>query len=242
MSRKSFFTVAIGLIVVVTVCIVFAMVLLPKQTLPTLSIDRVYSITEAGQTVLVNVTLSNVPSATGCTGWRLRLTWNPEIAKITTFHDYSIAIPENVFPVVFEGPYLKQTGKGTFFHINTDPYALESNLEGNIDVFDLISSGGGSVSGSGVIFSINFTLVHVGTTTIEFSPPTQCSDKSIIFDANGDPLEHVETDGLITKEGSPIDSMTYIPIVMSVEIISLTIVTFLLVHKERSYHRLQSVV
>jgi hypothetical protein len=203
MSRKSVFIVALIVVVAVilSVCVVLVVSFYSQQPLPTLSIDRVGNVTEVGQTVLINVTLRDVPSTLGCSGWHLKLTWDPYIAKITTFHDYSLAIPENVFPVVFEGPYLKQTGKGTAFFINTDPYELEENLEGKIVVFDLISSGGGSVSGTGVILSLNFTVIHVGTTTIEFSSPVQSSNQSLVLDALGHPLEHIETEGLITEKG-----------------------------------------
>jgi len=189
--------------------------------------DRVGNVTEVGQTVLVNVTLSNVLDATGCTGWRLSLTWDPYIAKITTFHDHSIGIPENVFPVVFEGPYLKQTGKGTTFFVNTDPYALEENLEGKIDIFCFISSGGGSVSGTGVILSLNFTVVHVGTTTIEFRSPIQSSNQRLVLDALGHPLEHVETEGLITEKAI-VEPPSFLTLILS-EIAVLLTVTMLTV-------------
>jgi hypothetical protein len=196
-------------------------------------------VTEVGQTVLVNVTLSNVPNATGCTGWRLGLAWNPEIAKITTFHNYRSAIPENVFAVVFEGPYLKQTGKGTASIINTDPHDLESNSEGNIDVFDHISSGGGSVSGSGVILSLNFTLVHVGTTNIEFKSPIQSSNQSLVLDASRHPLEHIETEGLITEKA--IAEPPSISILILSEIAELLTVTMLtvIVPRRRSTRKQQ---
>jgi hypothetical protein len=228
MPRKSVFIVAsiVVVAVILSVCVVLV-VSYSQQPLPTLSIDRVGNVTEVGQTVLVNVTLSNVPNATGCTGWRLSLAWNPYVAKITTFHDYSIGVPENVFAVVFEGPYLKQTGKGTVFFISTDPYALEENLEGKIDIFGFISSGGGSVSGTGVILSLNFTVVHVGTTTIEFRSPIQSSNQSLVLDGVGHPLEHVEIEGLITEKGIA-EPPSFLTLILS-EIAVLLTVTMLTV-------------
>lgn len=241
MSRKSVFIVASIVVVaaILSVCVLLAASFYSKQPLPTLSIDRVYNVTEVGQTVLVNVTLSNVPNATGCTGWRLGLAWNPEMAKITTFHDYSIGIPENVFAVVFEGPYLKQTGKGTFFHINTDPYGLERNLKGQIDIFDHISSGGGSVSGSGVILSLNFTLVHVGTTTIEFSSPIQSSNQSIILDRLGHPFEHIETEGLITEKAIAEPRSFLILIVSEIAVLSTVTILMVVALRRRSTRKQQ---
>lgn len=225
MFKKSVFIVALTIIAVVTVIVLFVTILYPKQTLPTMSIDRVYNVTEAGQTVLVNVTLRDVSSTLGCRGWMLNLTWNPNIAKLTTEEVSQGPIPENQYVVLTEGPFLRSAGTTNFIVSYAD------NERGEAVVYAMLSDSGTNVSGTGVILMMNFTVVHVGTTTIEFNPATSDSAQSLVFDAQGNLLDHIETNGLITKEANPTDNMTYIPIILSIEIIVLTIVTALLIYK-----------
>ena len=228
MSRKSVFIVVLTVILAVTVIVLFVTILYPKQTLPTMSIDKVYNVTEVGQMVLVNVTLRDVSSTLGCRGWMLNLTWNPNIAKLTTTEVSQGPIPETQYVALSEGPFLRSAGT-TYFILN---YA--DNDRGEAVLSAMLLDSGTNVSGTGAILMMNFTVAHVGTTTIELNPVTSDSAQSLVFDAQGNPLDHIETNGLITKEANPTDNMTYIPIILSIEIIVLPIITVLLIYKGKA--------
>jgi hypothetical protein len=225
MPRKSVFIVALTIAVAVTISVLCFTILFSKQPLPTMSIDRVYDVTAEGQMVLVNVTLKDVPSTLGCRGWMLNLTWNPDIAKLTTAEVSQGPIPENQYVALTEGPFLRSAGT-TYFILN---YA--DNDRGEAVVSSMLSDSGTNASRTGVILMMNFTVVHVGTTTIEFNPPTQSSVQSVVIDAQGHLLDHIETNGLITKEAKATNNLTYMGIILSIEIIVFTIVTVLLIYR-----------
>lgn len=63
--------------------------------------------------------------------------------------------------------------------------------------------GSHSASGTGVILTINFTVVKVGTTTIETRPPSTLWNQSLIADSSNHLVDHAEAYGLITSEGPP---------------------------------------
>ncbi len=65
--------------------------------------------------------------------------------------------------------------------------------------------GGTGVSGTGVVLVMNFTIVHPGTTTIEFRPPFPNTNQSIVVDPSQQPqkIGHIEVNGLITDQGPP---------------------------------------
>ncbi len=159
---------------------------------PTLTVDRVYNAGETGSTVLVNVTLSNVES---CTTWGLNLTWDPYYLQLTRGTAPFAGGP----PLeVREGPFFTAQNSTTFLY-----FSAIDLVKGEIVVIDLFTASGVYVTGSGVIFMLNFTMVHAGTSAIELNPPTPNLTQSAIGDQNNMNVEHDEVNGLVTNEGSP---------------------------------------
>jgi hypothetical protein len=168
------------------------------QTLPTLEIDRVYNMTEAGQTVMVNVTLRNVPSTIGCFGWQFKLTWDSSVARLTTDGPDSVQ-PFSGGPsvVLVEGPFLKCAGRTKLIANSVD------NDQGEAVLGSVLLDQGKNASGTGVVLMMNFTIVKPGTTAMELSSPTPFFNQSIVADASNRMMDHVDINGWITerKEG-----------------------------------------
>ena len=188
MKRK-----ALILLIVVVIVVLTYLYVLPPPTV--LSIDSAYNANEVGQTVLLNATLNNVP---GCGGWALVLVWDPNIAQITT------GVPNGTVPAaggppvgIFEGPFLKDVAT-THFIIN-----YVDNENGTAFVGALFTSPGPEAIGTGVIFTINFTIIHVGTTSVEVKPPFTTNNQSIVQNPQGNNIAHSDVDGLITNQGPP---------------------------------------
>lgn len=179
------FLILVAMLVLVTYIYV-------RPVKPVLSIDRVYNAGETGSTVLVNVTLSNVES---CTTWGLNLTWDPYYLQLTR------GLPP--FPngppfEVREGPFFTTQNSTSFLYFSS------IDLErGEMVVIDIFTVPGVYATGSGVIFTLNFTVVRAGTSAIEFNPPTQNLTQSAIGDKNNKDVEHDEVSGLVTNEGPP---------------------------------------
>ena len=169
-----------------------ALVLLASQhiftawaDLPILSIDKV--VAEVGDTVLVNITLSNVPS---CGGWLVNLVWDPYYVTLTPGPPPSPGAPPYE---VIEGPFMKDAGptRGLIFDTMDD-------ANGNMIVGDLFVSSTGNASGTGIIMIMNFTAIRAGTTTIEMRPLSSAENQSIVADASNHYVDHIEVNGLIT--------------------------------------------
>jgi len=187
-------TKALFLVLVIIIAVFAYLYLRPQQ--PVLSIDKVYDVTEVGETVVINVTLSSVPA---CGGWMLDLVWDPYIVNLTTGGPNSTLPISGGLPVVIiEGPFLKKAGS-TLFVINS-----ANNTRGEAVVASIVSSQGEGARGTGMILMLNFTIVHVGTTTIEMKPPSPTVlNQSFIVDATNHPIEHIEINGLITEKEPP---------------------------------------
>jgi hypothetical protein len=164
--------------------------------IPALSIDSVYNVTEAGDTILVNVTLSDVSN---CGGWETGIAWDPYIANITVGGPNSTLSGSGGPPVdIYEGPFL-QSHAPTYLMLNS-----ADNEKGEAIVGVIFQTPGGAVSGTGIVLTINFTIVHLGTTTIEFRPPFPNKNQSMVVDPSGQiELGHTEVNGLITDQGPP---------------------------------------
>ena len=188
MKRK-----ALALLLVVVVAVLVYLYALPPRTV--VSIDSAYNVTEVGQTVLLNATLKNVPA---CGEWSLILAWDPHIAQITT------GVPNGTQPsaggptaAVFEGPFLKDVAPTYFVMGYLD------NENGSAVIGAAFKSSGPEASGSGVIFTVNFTIVHVGTTTVEIQPPSTTENQSEVIGSQMARVAHSDVNGLITNQGPP---------------------------------------
>lgn len=173
MRRKLLFLVLVAILAVAAY-----LYLQPPE--PVLSADRVYNVTQTGETIPLNVTLSNVPS---CSSWNMKVTWDPIYLR---------------FAGVEEGPFLQSTNKSTFFVLKTLDYA-----NGEMKVAAALTGEGDFVQGTGVICTINFTTVRVGTSTIEFASPAN-GTQAAIGDATGNhEVNHIEISGLISDQATP---------------------------------------
>jgi len=165
-----------------------------SQALPTLEIDRVYNMTEAGQTVIVNVTLRNVPSTIGCVGWNLKLTWDSSVARLTTDGPDSVA-PASGGPsvVLIEGPFLRYAGATLFVATSVD------NDQGEAVLACVLLDQRMNASGTGVVLMMNFTIVKPGTTALELGSPSPYFNQSVVADASNRVMDHVDIEGWITE-------------------------------------------
>lgn len=178
-------------LVLVTIAAVAAYVY-TRPAQPILSVGRVYGEDELGSTVLVDVTLTNVP---GCSGWLLNLTWDPYYIQLTPSGPSS----SGGLPVeVREGPFFTSLNSTTGVFFNS--LDLE---KGEMNVADIVLSSGTYAQGSGVILTLNFTIIKVGTSNIEINPASPGVNQSIIADAQNAVLPHGEVTGLVTNEGPP---------------------------------------
>lgn len=185
MKRKLLF------LVLITIAII-AIYIYVQPVKPLLSVSNVYNTSEVGSTIQVNVTLSNIPS---CSTWGINLTWDPYFLQLTR------GTPpfENGPPFeVREGEFITARNSTTFLYFN------EINLvKGEIVVIDLFTTQGVYVSGSGVIFTLNFTILRVGTSAVELNPPTVNLTESAVGDMNNMNVAHEEANGTVTNNGPP---------------------------------------
>jgi hypothetical protein len=185
MKRKALF-----LILIVAAVMLAYLYTRPPATV--LSIEKVYGVTEVGQTVLINVTLIDIQ---GCTGWLMNLLWDPYYVTLTP----RVTNSSGTLPYeVTEGPFMKEAGPTRNLVIDS-----VNDLGGQIIVGDQFASSGYSASGTGVIMTINFTVVHVGTTTLMTAPLSSVQTQSLITGASGQDVAHVEVMGLITDNPAP---------------------------------------
>lgn len=183
MKRK-----AVALLLVVVVVVLTYIYTAPPTTV--LSIDAVYNVDHVGQTVLLTATLKNVPSVGK---WIVIVSWDPYIAQVTT------GVPNGTEPAgggasygIIEGPFLKDVAP-TYFVMN-----YLDNQNGNALIGCLFKSSGAQISGTGVIFMMNFTILHPGTTTIELTPPFAGENESLVLDSSHSMISHMDVNGLIT--------------------------------------------
>jgi len=174
LKRKMLFLVLIALLAVV-------LYLYLRPPTPILSADQVYNVTEVGQTVPINFTMTNMP---GVNGWNMRVTWDPNYLQPAA---------------VEEGPFFQTAASKSFFGITSEDKEI-----GEMIVADVFLTRGDNVQGTGVILIVNFTTVQVGTSTIELHAPGENGTDVVIGDAqNLNLVGHIEVDGLISNEGSP---------------------------------------
>ena len=120
---------------------------------------------KVGSTIAVDLVVDNVTDL-GC--WVISIRWNPKIVKLTN---------------VYEGPFLRDHGD-TWFLINTLDQA-----SGKLQFGEGFNVSGVGVTGSGVLASMNFTILNFGFTPLQIStsiPASGLGDKEnrmIVFDA-----------------------------------------------------------
>lgn len=160
----------------------------------TLSVTSVYNLTQQNSTFLVNITVSDVKNLNL---WIINLTFNPEYIQITTGNPKGIQYPRKTGPFynIFEGNFIKNA-TSTMFFISQAQGGKISNETG--ELFGLVCSAStGGASGSGILATINFTLLKVGKCQINIK-------NSVLQSSTGSPIEHSVVNGVISDEPPPV--------------------------------------
>jgi len=162
---------------------------------PTVTITGIYNVTEPGKTFLVNITVSDVSNLFM---WVINMSWDPSITQIST-GDPAGLLRKGIRYNIYEGRFMKNI-RSTVFVAN-----IINNTAGTITS---LSAGylnpGTTPSGSGILATINFTLVKVGTTAINITGPSATyPGHSMLIDHTGKEMPHEDIDGVVTEHGPP---------------------------------------
>ncbi len=123
---------------------------------PTITVDpatQQFPSAQVGNTIQVNITISNVQNLWA---WGIDLIiYNPTILNLTS---------------VAEGPFLQESGQQTLFIADYTAYYSENYGYIN-QTNDIIDSSYTGVNGSGVLATLGFQVLSIGTSQIDFTPP-----------------------------------------------------------------------
>ena len=195
--RKRHLLMSLMLIAITTVASVAAVVKVPKvkAATPVVSVSTVVA-KEPGKTFLVNISITGV---TDLFLWVLNLTWDPNITKITT-GDRAGLYKSRVYYNIYEGPFLKSVRSTLFFASKID------NKNGKITNLNsgYTTRSSTTTNGDGVLVTINFTLVNVGTTTLDINGPSPTyPGHSMLVDSSGNEIPHEDIDGAVLDKEPP---------------------------------------
>ncbi len=191
MSRKVVSEITITLLLASMLSVSMTSVAKAEETV--VAVDSPAVTVTVGQTFQINVTVTNV---IGMVAWGVNMSWDPNIIQITTGDPDPNAwgaIEKGKYNI-YEGPFLKRI-RGTIFTANRI-----DNKRGEIEklVCAYADSGVGA-SGDGVLATINFTSVNVGTTTIDINGPSpKYPGQSLLLDSTGKEIPHEDRDGTVT--------------------------------------------
>lgn len=166
-----------------------------KAATPTVSVSRVYYLDQANASFLVDIMVTD---ATEMFGWVMNLSWNPNIIRISTGDPQGLS-RGGIRYNIFQGDLMRNASTTTFQVNSVD------NTKGTIKALVcFFATTGFTVSGSGLLARINFTLTDVGTTAVNITgpssiSPTQCA----LLDRNGQEIAHAEIEGLVTDQPPP---------------------------------------
>jgi hypothetical protein len=185
-----------------------------EAQVPTLEISKAYGLDQTGTTFFVNVTISDV---TDLGGWMISLKWDPNVTVVSIGDENGLGktgLSGLIYYDVYEGDFM-QNANSTDFHVN----AID-NADGTItSLACFFKEPCGSVSGSGVLAKINFTLTNVGTTVIDVT-------QSSLVRQCGGAIYHTIVDGLVTDQPLPIpefSSFLIVPLFMIVTLLAVLI-------------------
>ena len=160
---------------------------------PVVTVGNKYNVTEPGRTFQINITITDV---TFLSMWIVNLTWDPNIIKITTGDPQGLR-KGKIYYNIYEGPFMKDA---TFIANEID------NTRGKITrLGSAYQALGSTASGSGVLATINFTSINVGTTTININGPSKKHPgHSVLQDQAGEEMPHEDVDGMATEHAQPL--------------------------------------
>jgi hypothetical protein len=172
---------------------VTVMVNIPKAEAqgPTLQVSKAYGLNVTGTTLLVNITIDGVAELGG---WSIDLKWDPNITQVSMGDRNGLSKKSRtglIYYNIYEGG-LMRNASSTNFLVNA-----VNNTGGTLTALaSFFKEVGNSVAGSGTLALINFTLINVGTTTINVT-------QSTIQDRAGITVDHTTENGLITNQPPP---------------------------------------
>lgn len=162
---------------------------------PIVTVTSVYNVKETGVTFLVNITVTD---ASDLFMWVINLRWDPDMVKISTGDTRGLS-DKGIYYNIYEGPFLKSIRSTVFLANDID------NTEGNITALTAgYLTPGSTGSGNGILATINFTSIDVGTTTMEIIGPSSAyAGQSMLIDHTGKEMSHEDVDGVVSERGPP---------------------------------------
>jgi len=159
----------------------------PEKT--TVAISRVYNVTGPGQIIEVNITVNNVDNLYA---WTFDIKWDPYILRVATGDSENgfFYRKENKYYNIYEGPFLKNVSQTRGLVIN-----FIHNDKGEIIAIGTQFITQASAGGSGVLATIQFEVINVGTTTIEIDP-----EMSVLMNSQQKHIDFEIANGLITDK------------------------------------------
>ena len=163
---------------------------------PTVAVASVYNITEPGMTFQVNITITDV---TDLSMWIINMSWDPNMLQIPTGDRQGLR-KRQIYYNIYEGPFMESFHSAIFTANEID------NVHGRIRQLACGYAGAGTPAwGSGVLATINFTSVNVGTITIEINGPSiEYPGHSMLLDNSGYEMPHEDIDGTVTEHAPPL--------------------------------------
>jgi len=171
-----------------------------RPSLPKVSVTSLYNATEPGTTFMVNITVSNV---TNLYLWVINMSWDPTVIKITTGDPAGLK-KSGVYYNIYEGSFLKS--------LRSTRGLLVSKINNTAGTMKSLSCAfptpGDGPSGSGVIASINFTLLKKGTSKIDINGPSAKNPGQCVLQNSGGTEMAVDiVDGVVSDGGPPFFSL-----------------------------------
>lgn len=193
---------------------------------PTVTVTSVYEVKEPGVAFLVNITVTEVYDLSM---WVIDIEWDPNIIKIST-GDTNGLYKRGTHYNIYEGPLLKSM-RATFFLAND-----VNNTGGKITALSAgYLSPGSSASGDGMLVTINFTSIDVGTTTIKITGPSAAyPGHSMLIDHTGKEMSHRDRNGVITENpppGPPIWTQLWFQAALTIVIIAAVAAVFVAIRR-----------
>jgi len=137
---------------------------------PTIALSKIYNMNQTGTTFLVNITITD---ATEMMGWLANLSWDPNMIRITTGDTEGLR-KRGVWYNIYQGD-LMQNASSTSFLVNSI-----NQSDGSLkQLACLFVTGGFTVSGSGRLVSINFTLFFPSVNLLMYRVTASCVSSDI---------------------------------------------------------------
>jgi hypothetical protein len=154
-------------------------------------VSKVYSTSlKKGQTILLNVTVSNIPSIIGCD---VNLAFNSSVLQVTTGNRKGYLIGNTRFDI-YEGSFFTTVSGSTIFLLNG-----VNNAHGSINaIYEGFTKTGVNASGSGILASINFTCVNANTNTF-----INVMNNSILLKNSTANIQNQIVNGFVTANPPP---------------------------------------